>query len=54
MNYVWKLWAKALGDKVGQTDREADIVALIRSSIVLVYIITNIFIISGIVHHWRD
>ena len=54
MNYVWKLWAKALGDKVGQTDIEADIVALIRSSIVLVYIITNIFIISGIVHHWRD
>jgi len=54
MSYIWKLWAKALGDKAGQTKKEADIVALIRSSIVLVYIITNIFIISGIIHHWRD
>ena len=49
---MWRLWAKALGEKVGKNDREADRVAVIRSLIVLFYIITNCFIIAGVVHHW--
>jgi hypothetical protein len=52
MKNAWRLWAKALGDKVGRHDQEADIVALIRTLIILVYIITNLFIIAGIIHHW--
>ena len=48
----WRLWAKALGEKSGATDQEADKVALVRTMIVLSYIITNIFIIAGVIRHW--
>jgi hypothetical protein len=49
---LWRLWAKALGEKAGNTDAEADRVAYIRTVIVLIYIITNFFIIAGVVRHW--
>jgi hypothetical protein len=52
MRTVWRIWAKALGEKAGATDQEADTVALVRSCIVLVYIITNLFIIAGVIRHW--
>jgi hypothetical protein len=52
MKKLWALWAKALGEKQGKTDRDADIVALIRTIIVLTYIITNIFIVAGVIRHW--
>ena len=48
----WRLWAKALGEKAGSTDREADRVALIRTAIVVIYIVTNLCIIAGVVRHW--
>jgi len=51
-NHAWRIWAKALGQKEGRTDDEADSIALIRSLIVLFYIITNLFIIAGVVRHW--
>jgi hypothetical protein len=49
---IWRIWAKALGEKSGSTDKEADKIALIRTLIVLSYIITNCFIIAGVVRHW--
>jgi len=52
MRKVWRIWAKALGEKAGATDQEADTVALVRSCIVLVYIITNLFIIAGVIRNW--
>ena len=52
MKKLWRLWAKALGEKTGATDSEADRVALIRTAIVLTYIITNIFIIARVIRHW--
>ncbi len=48
----WRLWAKALGEKAGATKQEADRVAMIRTAIVLSYIITNIFIVAGVIRHW--
>jgi hypothetical protein len=51
-NLMWRLWAKALGDKYGLTDREADIVCWIRTLIVLCYLLTNLVIVLGVVHHW--
>jgi hypothetical protein len=54
MKRLWRIWAKALGEKAGSTDQEADIIALVRTGIVLVYIITNLFIIAGIFRHWND
>jgi hypothetical protein len=49
---IWRLWAKALGEKSGATNQEADRVALIRTLIVLTYIVTNLFIIAGVIRHW--
>ena len=49
---MWRLWAKALGEKASPDDKEADKVAIIRSVIVLCYIITNLFIIAGVIRHW--
>ena len=51
-NKLWRLLAKALGSKSGATDQESDQIALIRLAVVLIYIITNIFIIAGVIHHW--
>jgi hypothetical protein len=52
MKRLWRLWANALGEKSGATDQEADLVALVRTLIVLTYIITNLFIIAGVIRHW--
>jgi len=52
MKYYWTLWARALGKKAHNEDRQADKVALIRTVIVLSYIVTNCFIIAGVVRHW--
>ena len=51
---MWRLWAKALGEKVGNNDAEADKIACIRTAIVLCYVITNLFIVSGVIRHWND
>ena len=50
---MWRLWAKALGQKEGVTDQEADVIAAIRTAIVALYIVTNLFIIAGILRHWN-
>ena len=47
MKKVWRIWAKALGDKSGKSDKEADYVAIIRTFIFLQLIITNCFIVGG-------
>ena len=49
---MWHLWAKALGEKASNDDKEADKIAIIRTVIVLIYVITNIFIIAGVIRHW--
>lgn len=49
---AWRIWAKALGQKEGRNDIEADRIALIRTVIVIFYVITNLFIIAGIIRHW--
>lgn len=49
---MWRLWAKALGEKNGKSNTEADRVAIIRTIIILSYILTNMFIIAGVIRHW--
>ena len=49
---MWKIWCKALGTKEGKNNREADAVAVIRTLILLGYMITNSFIMAGVVRHW--
>ena len=48
----WHIWAKALGEKAGNSDAEADQIACVRTIIVLIYVITNFFIIAGVIRHW--
>ena len=52
MKSAWRIWAKALGEKTGKTDAEADTVAYVRTAIVLMYLITNCFIMAGVIHNW--
>ncbi len=52
MRKLWRIWAKSLGEKAGATKQEADMVALVRTFIVLSYLITNCFIIAGVIRHW--
>lgn len=52
LRYWWKVWAKALGEKAHQNDKFADRVAIIRTIIVLSYLVTNGFIIAGVIRHW--
>lgn len=54
MKRIWRLWAKALGEKSGETDEEADLIACVRTIIVLIYILTNFVIVAGILRHWND
>ena len=51
---AWRIWAKALGAKEGSNDREADIIAGIRTIIFVSYMVTNIAIVANAVRHWND
>jgi len=51
---LWRLWAKSIGEKAGDTDKEADKIACVRTLIVLSYIITNCFIVAGVIRHWNQ
>jgi hypothetical protein len=49
---MWRLWAKAIGEKASDDDREADLVTWIRTAIIACYVITNMFIVAGVIRHW--
>jgi hypothetical protein len=51
---MWRLIAKALGEKSGSTNIEADKIALIRLLMFLSIFITNSFIVANAVRHWND
>lgn len=47
MTHVWRLWAKALGEKASPDDNEADNIAWIRTFLIFQAIVTNMFIIAN-------
>jgi hypothetical protein len=51
---VWRYFAKALGEKASKCDKESDTIALIRTFIFATYLITNTFIVAGVIRHWDD
>ena len=51
---AWRIWAKALGAKEGKNDREADIIASIRTLILMCYMVTNVAIVANAIRHWND
>jgi len=52
MRNLWRLWAKSIGEKASNENREADKIAAIRTLIVLIYIVTNVFICANVIRHW--
>ncbi len=51
---VWRWWAKALGEKACKSDKESDRIAGIRTVIFMTYLVTNAFIIAGVIRHWNS
>jgi len=52
MKSIWRLWAKSLGDKASDNSKDADVVALFRTAIVLLNMITCLVIIFNVYHNW--
>jgi hypothetical protein len=50
---AWRLWALALGEKAGKHEKEADIIAFVRTVILFSYMVTNVFIVAGVIRHWE-
>ena len=51
---IWKIWKYALGSFADDKPRDYDnVVAIVRTIILLTYLITNAFIISGVIRHWN-
>jgi len=53
-NNIWRLWAKSLGEKASKCDKESDTVAIIRTVIFVTYLVTNCFIVAGVIRHWNS
>jgi hypothetical protein len=53
-NTLWRWWAKSLGEKASKCDNESDRIAIIRTIIFATYLITNCFIVAGVIRHWND
>lgn len=49
---MWRLWAKALGQRASECNLESDRVALIRTLLIIQGVIANIFLIANAIHHW--
>ena len=49
----WRILAKALGEKAHPDPRIADRIAMVRLVILLSYLLTNTFIVAGVLRHWN-
>jgi len=52
---VWRIWKYALGSFSDEKTEPYDsYVVLVRSIIFVSYLVTNCFIISGVIRHWNN
>ena len=55
MKRVWRIWKYALGSFSDEKTRRYDnYVVLVRTFIFFSYLVTNCFIISGVIRHWNN
>ena len=55
MDKIWRIWKYALGSFADEeTKRYDNSVLIVRSIIFITYLITNCFIIAGVVRHWNN
>jgi hypothetical protein len=47
------VWSKALGEKASSCNKTSDKVAVVRSIIFATYLITNCFIVAGVIRQWN-
>tara|TARA_S200000501_G_scaffold334043_1_gene337824 strand:+ start:62 stop:367 length:306 start_codon:yes stop_codon:yes gene_type:complete len=52
---IWTIWKYALGSfEDNKTKSYDNIIAITRTFIFISYLITNCFIISGVIRHWNN
>ena len=55
MSRFWRIWKYALGSFSDEkTKRYDNLIVLVRSFIFLTYLITNCFIVAGVIRHWNN
>ena len=55
LTQVWKVWKYALGSfSDDKTEKYDNYVVVVRTIIFISYLVTNCFIISGVIRHWND
>ena len=55
LNRFWNIWKYALGSFSDEKTKEYDnYVVIVRSIIFVSYLVTNCFIISGVIRHWNN
>jgi len=55
MKHVLKIWKYSLGSfSDDKTEKYDDYVVVVRTIIFISYLVTNCFIISGVIRHWND
>ena len=55
MNKLWQIWKYAIGSfSDDKTEPYDNYVAGIRTIIFVSYMVTNAFIVSGVLRHWND
>ncbi len=48
----WYVWSKSLGEKASSCNKTSDKVAIVRTIIFSTYLITNCFIVAGVIRQW--
>ena len=52
---IWKIWKYALGSFADEKTKDYDnYVVIVRSIIFVSYLVTNCFIVSGVIRHWNN
>ena len=55
MKKAFKIWKYALGSfSDDKTEKYDDYVVVVRTIIFISYLVTNCFIISGVIRHWNN
>ena len=55
MKKLWTVWKYALGSFADEKTQKYDnVVVLVRSLILIAYLVTNAFIVSGVIRHWNS
>jgi len=49
---MWRVWAKTIGNKISDDDKESDTGAIIRTAWIFLHAVTCIAIIANAAHQW--